>query len=142
MYTQRRFNFKSLLVWTKRELTFFTILASSFTILYEILDIKWLQLPLAPLAMVGTAVAFMLGFLNNAAYDRAWEARKIWGGIVNTSRSLIITVRDSFYIHRAEAYKDESDEMKVIAHRHVAWLNALRYAMRTTKQWEAKYGMY
>ncbi|MCT4623080.1 MAG: hypothetical protein N4A46_05605, partial [Schleiferiaceae bacterium] len=104
--------------------------------------IKWLQLPLAPLAMVGTAVAFMLGFLNNAAYDRAWEARKIWGGIVNTSRSLIITVRDSFYIHRAEAYKDESDEMKVIAHRHVAWLNALRYAMRTTKQWEAKYGMY
>jgi putative membrane protein len=142
MYIQQRFTFKSTLVWTKRELIFFTLIATSYTILYEIVDFKWFQLPWAPVALVGTAVAFMLGFQNNAAYDRAWEARKIWGGIVNTSRSFIITVRDSFYIHRVEAYKDESEELKVITHRHIAWLTTLRYAMRTTKTWEAKYGTY
>ena len=142
MYIQKRFTFKSMLVWTKKELFFFTGIAAGFTILYELLDIKWLQVPLAPVALVGTAVAFMLGFQNNAAYDRAWEARKIWGGIVNTSRSLIITVRDSFYMHRQEAYKDESEALKIIAHRHIAWLTALRYAMRTRKQWEASYGTY
>lgn len=142
MYTQRRFSFKSLLVWTKRELYFFTAVAFGYTILYEVLNIKWLQLPLAPLAMVGTAVAFMLGFLNNAAYERTWEARKIWGGIVNTSRSLMITVRDSFYLDNEEAAKNEDENMKIIAHRHVAWLNALRYAMRTKKNWEALYGTY
>lgn len=131
-----------MLVWTRRELIFFTVIATAFTILYELIDIKWLQVPLAPVAIIGTAVAFMLGFQNNAAYDRAWEARKIWGGIVNTSRSFIITVRDSFYMHRAEAIKDESETVKVITYRHIAWLTALRYAMRTRKQWEALYGTY
>ena len=139
MYTQRRFPFKSVLLWTKRELIFFTILATCVTILYELLNIKWLQVPLTPVGLIGTAVAFMVGFQNNAAYDRIWEARKIWGGIVNTSRSLIITVKDSFYMHRAEATKDEIEVVKIITHRHIAWLTALRYAMRTKKSWETSY---
>ena len=92
------------------------------------------------MALIGTAVAFMVGFQNNAAYDRIWEARKIWGGIVNTSRSFIITVRDSFYMHRSEAKQDESVVLKTITNRHIAWLTALRYAMRTKKPWEADYG--
>ncbi len=102
-------------------------------------DFKWLQVPLAPVALVGTAVAFLIGFQNNAAYDRIWEARKIWGGIVNTSRSLIITVKDSFYIDNPNASKDEHETVRVITKRHIAWLTALRYAMRTKKPWEAEY---
>lgn len=139
MYTQRRYPFKKVLVWTKRELIFFTLFSTGITILYELIQVKWLQVPLTPVGLVGTAVAFMIGFQNNAAYDRIWEARKIWGGIVNVSRSLIITVKDSFYLHRAEVTKDESTEVKIIAHRHIAWLTALRYAMRTKKPWEASY---
>jgi putative membrane protein len=139
MYTQRRFAFKSVLIWTKREILFFTIFASLITALYEVLNIKWLQVPLAPVALIGTAVAFMVGFQNNAAYDRIWEARKIWGGIVNTSRSFIITLKDSFYMHRAEATKEEAEVLKIVTNRHIAWLTALRYAMRTKKSWEASY---
>ncbi|MFK8038539.1 MAG: bestrophin family protein [Crocinitomicaceae bacterium] len=139
MYVQRRFPFKSVLIWTKREIIFFTIYATLFTVLFELVDIKWLQIPLAPVALIGTAVAFMVGFQNNAAYDRIWEARKIWGGIVNTSRSLIITVKDSFYMHRSEASKDEKEVVKIITNRHIAWLTALRYAMRAKKPWEASY---
>jgi len=139
MYTQRRFPFKSVLIWTKRELIFFIALSTSITILYELLNIKWLQVPLTPVGLIGTAVAFMVGFQNNAAYDRIWEARKIWGGIVNSSRSLIITVKDSFYMHRSEANQDESVNIKIVTHRHIAWLTALRYALRTKKGWEASY---
>ncbi|GAB5539825.1 MAG: bestrophin family ion channel [Salibacteraceae bacterium] len=139
MFVQRRFPFKSVLIWTKRELIFFVVLACVYTVLYELLGVKWLQVPLTPVGLVGTAVAFLIGFQNNAAYDRIWEARKIWGGIVNASRSLIITVKDSFYMHNAELAKDESDELRVVANRHIAWLTALRYAMRTRKQWEASY---
>ena len=139
MYVQRRFPFKSVLIWTKREIIFFTLFASLFTALYEVLDIKWLQVPLAPVALIGTAVAFMVGFQNNAAYDRIWEARKIWGGIVNTSRTLIITVKDSFYMHRPESAVDETEALKIITNRHIAWLTALRYAMRTKKEWESSY---
>jgi putative membrane protein len=109
------------------------------TVLYEIVGIKWLQIPLAPVALIGTAVAFMVGFQNNAAYDRIWEARKIWGGIVNSSRSLIITVKDSFYIHNSEALQEEPENLRIITNRHIAWLTALRYAMRAKKPWEATY---
>lgn len=126
-------------MWTRRELNFFIVLATVFTCLYEVLGFKWLQVPLTPVGLIGTAVAFMVGFQNNAAYDRIWEARKIWGGIVNASRSLIITVKDSFYMHRSEAMKDESEEIRIITHRHIAWLTALRYAMRAKKPWEASY---
>lgn len=139
MYTQRRFPFKAVLKWTRRELIFFTIMTTLITGLYELLGVKWLQVPLAPVALIGTAVAFMVGFQNNAAYDRIWEARKIWGGIVNTSRSFIITIKDSFYMHRSEAKKDESKTLKIIGNRHIAWLTALRYAMREKKPWEAIY---
>ncbi|MBL4667695.1 MAG: hypothetical protein JKY30_00315 [Flavobacteriales bacterium] len=139
MYVLRRFPFKNVLIWTKKEILFFFILSTSITILFELLNIKWLQVPLTPVGLIGTAVAFMIGFQNNAAYDRIWEARKIWGGIVNTSRTLIITVRDSFYLHNPENKKDEKEILKMITNRHIAWLTALRYAMRTKKTWEASY---
>jgi len=139
MYVQRRYPFKSVLIWTKREIIFFVILATVVTALYEILNIKWLQVPLTPVGLIGTAVAFMIGFQNNAAYDRIWEARKIWGGIVNTSRSFIITLKDSFYIHHIEKSKDEAKELKIVTNRHIAWLTALRYALRTKKFWETSY---
>lgn len=139
MYIQRRFPFRSVLVWTKKEIVFFLVFVSLVTTLYELLNIKWLQVPLAPVALIGTAVAFMVGFQNNAAYDRIWEARKIWGGIVNTSRTLIITVKDSFYLNRPESSVEEKEALKIIANRHIAWLTALRYAMRTKKEWETTY---
>lgn len=139
MFVQRRYPFKSVLIWTRKELVFFLILATIATVLYELLNLKWMQVPFTPVGIIGTAVAFMVGFQNNAAYDRIWEARKIWGGIVNTSRTLIITVRDSFYMHRTDAKKEESAVIKIITYRHIAWLTALRYAMRTKKTWEASY---
>lgn len=139
MYIQRRYPFRSVLIWTKRELIFFAILSAVYTLAYELLGIKWLQVPLAPVGLIGTAVAFMVGFQNNSAYDRIWEARTIWGGIVNISRSFIITMKDSFYIHNHAAAKDESATIRVITHRHIAWLTALRYALRSKRNWEASY---
>jgi ion channel-forming bestrophin family protein len=139
MYIERRLPFKSILIWTKNELIFFTVFSTIITIAFELLQIKWFQIPFAPVGLVGTAVAFLVGFQNNSAYDRIWEARKIWGGIVNASRSLIITVKDSFYLNNSSEAKDETDELRIIAHRHIAWLTALRYVLRTKKPWEASY---
>ncbi|MDG1475960.1 MAG: bestrophin family ion channel, partial [Vicingaceae bacterium] len=139
MYILRRFSLKQFINWTRKELIFFICLSTGFTVLFEVFNIKWLQVPFTPVSLVGTAVAFLIGFQNNAAYDRIWEARKIWGGIVNSSRTLIITVRDSFYLHNSSDQKDESEAIKIITNRHVAWLTALRYAMRAKKVWEITY---
>lgn len=41
-----------------------------------------------PFTLVGVALSIFLGFRTNACYDRWWEARKLWGSLVNTTRSL------------------------------------------------------
>ena len=51
---------------------------------------RWLptvNIPAAYPAFMGTAIAFFIGFNNTQAYSRWWEARTIWGGLVNDSRS-------------------------------------------------------
>ncbi len=51
--------------------------------------------------LVGIALAIFLGFCNTAAYDRFWEARILWGNLLNDSRSLVrqvssfVTARNS-----------------------------------------------
>ena len=89
-----------------------------------------ITLPWQPVSVIGIAVAFYLGFKNNSSYDRTWEARKIWGGIVNDSRSFGAAVT-SFVKgeNQAEIHKE-------LIYRHVAWLTALRHQLRLSKTWE------
>lgn len=42
----------------------------------------------APFTLIGIALAIFLGFYNNASYDRYWEGRKLWGALLNVTRSL------------------------------------------------------
>ena len=84
-------------------------------------------------------MAFVIGFQNNSAYGRIWEARKIWGGIVNTSRSFGMYVQDLVDNENASiplSNEKLKNEMKVLTHRHIAWMTALRHAMRAPKPWE------
>ncbi len=140
MYTRRVFPVRGMLTWTKRYIIFFLLISFIPVFLFDILEWKWLHLPWLPIGLLGTAVAFIAGFKNNASYDRVWEARKIWGGIVNSSRSWTIMVKDFITnIHTDSPVSD--DELKSIhrelVHRHVAWLTALRYQLRQVKPWEA-----
>lgn len=41
----------------------------------------------APFAVFGVALSLFLGFRNNAAYDRWWEARKLWGQLIADCRA-------------------------------------------------------
>ena len=96
-------------------------------------------MPWLPIALIGTAVAFIIGFRNNVTYDRIWEARKIWGGIVNSSRSFGVLLKDviSNEYARDPVSKDDLQHYKTtIIHRHIAWLTALRHAMREDRPWE------
>lgn len=126
-------------MWTRKETLFFLVFATIVTILYDIVGLSWLQIPWTPIALVGTAVAFLIGFQNSAAYERQWEARKIWGGIVNNSRTWTIMVRDMISNEYASEHMSASEmqeERRILVYRQIAWLSALRYAMRTSKPWE------
>lgn len=93
------------------------------------------MLPWLPIALVGTAVAFLVGFKNNATYDRLWEARKIRGAIVNVSRTWGIMARDLPMCAKADEAVLHAVQRRLVL-RHVAWLTALRYQLRSPRYWE------
>jgi ion channel-forming bestrophin family protein len=140
MYTGRNYPIKEFLVWTRREIYFLLIVAIVPTVLYDMANWKWLVMPWVPTALIGTAVAFVIGFKNNASYDRMWEGRRAWGGIVNASRGWGVMVKD-FVVNRpsSAAYSDaELQEIhRRLIRRHFAWLTALRYQLREPRTWES-----
>ncbi|PWL32968.1 MAG: hypothetical protein DCO96_01035 [Fluviicola sp. XM-24bin1] len=85
MYVQRVFDPITLIVFNWRQIALMAAYSTAIVVLYEYMEWEWLMIPWVPLTLIGIAVAFYLGFKNNSAYDRTWEARKIWGGIVNSS---------------------------------------------------------
>ncbi|MCF0070160.1 hypothetical protein LZD49_06730 [Dyadobacter sp. CY261] len=115
----------------------FSIATGSIAIfLYDYLDWKWVAIPWLPVSLVGTATAFFVGFKNNQSYDRSWEARKVWGAIVNNSRSFSTAVR-SFTTCSPDADSvSAATENRIIIYRHIAWLYALKNAMAQRTNWE------
>ena len=91
------------------------------------------SLPIAPISTIGVAVAFYIGFKNNQSYDRFWEGRKIWGGIVNVSRSWANQVLSFISTHHSDqSISDENVQQiqRELIYRHLAWINALRFQLR------------
>jgi putative membrane protein len=129
MYIKRNYGFWMTFNWSKWPF----IIGLIYSLV--VFGICWffqleVSLPWQPIGVVGIAVAFYLGFKNNSSYDRTWEARKIWGSIVNNSRSFGASV--CAYVQGAEA----PEIQKELIYRHVAWLTALRYQLRLRKEWE------
>jgi len=140
MHAGKKFTIRQVLFWTRREILVFVLIASVPTVLYQIFGFHWLVIPWLPVALIGTAVAFLIGFKNNASYGRLWEARKIWGAIVNASRTWAMMVKDFVNSDFADRPVDDGElkaSHKRLVHRHIAWLTALRFQLRQPKPWES-----
>ena len=97
------------------------------------------EIPWLPVSVIGTAVAFYVGFKNNQSYDRMWEARKIWGGIVNDSRAWGMLVDG--YITNLNTTEKRSDEelhaiKKRLIYRQIGWLYTHREQLLVSTSWE------
>lgn len=135
MHAGRNYTLKEILAWTRREMAVFVCLGSIPPVL-ALVGVDVAVLPWPPVAVLGTAVAFVTGFKSNAAYGRLWEARQIWGSIVNASRAWALMVRD-FVTERVEG-----GDHRTLILRHVAWLTALRHQLREPRAWESQRRWY
>lgn len=115
MFIKKNFSLTDLLRFTGGHLVWLTLWAVAVTAFYEYFHWEWLHIPWLPLSVIGTAVAFYVGFKNNSAYDRLWEARKIWGAIINSSRMWGANVRA--YIGNQFTNTDLS-KAEIVAIRH------------------------
>lgn len=139
MYIGKRYPLVGLINWSKKYILIFIVIDIVPILLYKLLDWHWLAIPWQPIALIGIAVSFYLGFKNNSSYDRLWEARKIWGGIVNASRTFTVMSRDFVTNDYSESKLTEAELKTIhrtIVYRHVAWLKAMTYQLRVPKPWE------
>ena len=128
MHSGKRFGALEFVTWTRRSIYVLTLLSAIPTILY-FFGWTFLSVPWQPIAIMGTAVAFIVGFKNNASYSRLWEARQIYGSIINDSRSFGYVLRDALI-------SKDPNRVKTMFLRHYAWLTALRFQLREPRAWE------
>ncbi len=80
------------------------------------------DIPVAIAAILGTAISILLSFRVNQSFGWWWEARQIWGSIINDSRSF--TLQLQLYIN------NDPESVKKLALRQVAWAYALAQSLR------------
>jgi putative membrane protein len=127
-----------LIKWSGHHVVWLLALMSAVAALYHFKLIE-IGIPWLPMSVIGTAVAFYVGFKNNQSYDRMWEARKIWGGIVNDSRSWGMMV-DGFINNLFTEEEVGEEEIKAVKkrliYRHIGWLYAHRSQLLVATPWE------
>lgn len=122
MYVKRNISWGIILRFAWKNLIFFTLWAGLIFSAYLFMGWEHINIPFQPLSVIGIAVAFYIGFKNSQSYDRFWEGRKIWGGIVNYSRT---------WANNVLCYVENDPEaQRVLIYRQLAWINALRVQLR------------
>lgn len=110
----------------KFEILLVALYTSIIALLHERLNLKDISIPLSVPMIMGTVLSLLLAFRSNQAYDRWWEARTIWGAVVNDSRSLSRQIL-SFIEGDFEEVVRFRERM---VRRQIAWCYALSRALR------------
>jgi len=110
---------------------------------YLFLGWKWIAQPEIPISIFGGVIGVLAGFRNSSAYARWWEARTIWGAIVNNSRSFAREVLSMIVAPElGEETENEICEMKrTLVLLQIAYVHALRNQLRGLPVWPELSGL-
>jgi putative membrane protein len=138
VYIRENLRWRVIWKYAWRSVLLFTLYSLFICFLYDALDLRFIAIPWQPVATLGIAVSFYIGFKNNGSYDRFWEGRQLWGGIVNASRTwaikaleFVTSIVDAPNVVAPAATAAElSHRHRQLVYRHLAWCNALRLSLR------------
>lgn len=114
-----------LLSWQRTKIAYFAICAAAVLLVRE-MGWTWVSLHAAPVTILGGALAIFAGFRTNSAYDRWWEGRRLWGGLVNSSRMLASQVTT----YTAGPDGAPSELARRIVRRQIGYAHFLRCVLR------------
>lgn len=112
----------------KWEITVVALYAIAFGLWHEDLNLHHITIPLSIPAIIGTIISLLLAFRSNQAYDRWWEARIVWGSIVNDSRTLIRQMQS--FINDPEFSVSVSKITENFTKRQIFWNYSLGQMLR------------
>lgn len=110
------------------------VLATLVTLVHGNLFTLKITVTPIPFTLIGLPLAIFLGFRNNTAYDRYWEARKLWGELVLRMRSLSRQCQGLIRLEQPLDPARRDDDVRVrMVHRAIAFAHALRLQLRDQK---------
>ena len=124
MLVEKRLPLRYILGTVKLEMLIVLILGLGIHLLTEQFYSYLPEMPLTIATFLGTAISVLLSFKMSQSYDRWWEARKVWGAIVNDSRSFVLQLQS--FIHSPDA----KAQIKAMAYRQIAWNYCLGQSLR------------
>ena len=112
------------------ELATVTALAVLVTLTHGFVYHWKITLTTVPFSLIGLALAIFLGFRNSTAYDRFWEARKLWAEVSHRSRSFARQLQTLLHFDAPASIADREDPRTKAVLRTLAFAHALRHQLR------------
>lgn len=112
----------------KFEIIFISLYATLVWVISKELNLQHISIPLSVPTILGTVISLLLAFRSNQAYDRWWEARVIWGSIVNDSRTL--TRQLLCFTQNMYGEEERRHFQQKIVNRQIAWCYSLGQSLR------------
>jgi len=136
MIVQRTIRLKWILQIEGWNILFFLVYGSAVCVLDSYFE--HLAFPVSEVSVLGIVVAILLGFRNNEAYNRYWEARTAWSDLTNASRNFASQVMGYIQtpIEQGQELQNASGIHTELIYRQLAFLNALRLQLRQEETWE------
>jgi putative membrane protein len=103
---------------------------------YKVMHWNWVAMPHIPLALFGSAIGIIVAFRNQSSYARWWEARTLWGAIVNNSRSWGRQVTAVMLSAKENDEAELKTMQRRLVHHQIAYVHALRQELRRLEPWE------
>jgi putative membrane protein len=136
MIVPRTRQIKMMLLYVGKPLLRLVLYDVAVVVAYKVLHWDWVALPHIPLALYGSAIGIIVAFRNQSSYARWWEARTLWGALVNNSRSWARQVTTLMMpLSDAEAVEVKAAQRRLVYYQ-IAYMHALRQHLRGLEPWE------
>jgi len=136
MIVPRTRQLRTMLAYVGRPLLILVLYDLAVVSAYKLMKWNWVAMPHIPLALFGSAIGIIVAFRNQSAYARWWEARTLWGAVVNNSRSWARQITTVMMPLSAAEVHDLEEMQRRLVYHQIAYVHALRQHLRQLDPWE------
>jgi putative membrane protein len=125
-----------ILIYIGRPLLILVLYDLAVVVAYKVFHWDWVALPHIPLSLFGSAIGIIVAFRNQSSYARWWEARTLWGAVVNNSRTLARQVTTVMLPSNDKDAGELKEYQRRLVYHEIAYVIALRQLLRGLEPWE------
>ncbi|TPL19025.1 bestrophin [Mesorhizobium sp. B2-4-9] len=127
MYVGRSYKVMDFALWSRRSVIYMVVVSGLAVAAYRFPGLAGFSVPWSVVLVLGTTVSLVAGFKNSQVFTRSGEALQAFAQITASSRLWSNFCRDF----------TDAPTAKQLIYRHIAWMTALRFALRRPMPWES-----